>query len=29
VRRLFIAAWQRLRPGIVGRPAVLPRIWST
>jgi len=29
VRRLFIAAWQRLRPGIVGREAVLPRIWST
>jgi urease accessory protein len=29
VRRLFIAAWQRLRPQIVGRAAVLPRIWST
>jgi urease accessory protein len=29
VRKLFIAAWQRLRPGIVGREAVLPRIWST
>jgi urease accessory protein len=29
VRNLFIAAWQRLRPAIVGREAVLPRIWST
>ena len=29
VRKLFIAAWQSLRPGIVGRAAVLPRIWST
>jgi len=29
VRKLFIAAWQRLRPQIVGRVAVLPRIWST
>ena len=29
VRTLFIAAWRRLRPGIVGRAAVLPRIWST
>jgi urease accessory protein len=29
VRKLFIAAWQRLRPGIVGREAVLPRIWAT
>ena len=29
VRKLFIAAWQRLRPGIVGREAVLPRIWNT
>jgi len=29
VRNLFISAWQRLRPRIVGRPAVLPRIWST
>jgi urease accessory protein len=29
VRNLFIAAWQRLRPAIVGRAAVLPRIWST
>ncbi len=29
VRKLFISAWQRLRPDIVGRPAVLPRIWNT
>jgi len=29
VRNLFISAWQRLRPRIVGREAVLPRIWNT
>jgi len=29
VRNLFIAAWQLLRPAIIGRAAVLPRIWST
>jgi urease accessory protein len=29
IRNLFIAAWRILRPGIVGRQAVLPRIWST
>jgi len=29
VRQLFIAAWRRLRPGIIGREAVLPRIWAT
>jgi urease accessory protein len=29
VRKLFISAWRRLRPDIVGREAVLPRIWST
>ncbi len=29
VRNLFISAWQRLRPAIIGRPAVLPRIWNT
>jgi len=29
VRNLFISAWQRLRPRIIGLPAVLPRIWST
>jgi len=29
VRKLFIAAWQRLRPTVIGRDAVLPRIWNT
>jgi urease accessory protein len=29
VRNLFICAWQRLRPRIIGRAAVLPRIWAT
>ena len=29
VRKLFIAAWQRLRPAVIGREAVLPRIWNT
>jgi urease accessory protein len=29
VRNLFISVWQRLRPRIIGREAVLPRIWST
>jgi urease accessory protein len=29
VRNLFISAWQRLRPAVIGRPAVLPRIWNT
>jgi hypothetical protein len=29
VRKLFIAAWQRLRPSVIGRGAVLPRIWNT
>ena len=29
VRKLFIAAWQRLRPAVIGREAVLPRIWDT
>jgi urease accessory protein len=29
IRLLFIAAWKRLRPAIVGRAAVPPRIWST
>jgi urease accessory protein len=29
VRNLFISAWQRLRPRVIGRQAVLPRIWST
>ncbi|HYJ40549.1 MAG TPA: urease accessory protein UreD [Steroidobacteraceae bacterium] len=29
VRNLFISAWQSLRPRILGRGAVLPRIWAT
>jgi urease accessory protein len=29
VRHLFIAAWRILRPGIIGRDAVNPRIWAT
>jgi urease accessory protein len=29
VRHLFIAAWRLLRPGIIGREAVAPRIWNT
>jgi urease accessory protein len=29
VRNLFIAAWRALRPGIIGREAVNPRIWAT
>jgi urease accessory protein len=29
IRQLFIAAWQRLRPAIIGRAASPPRIWST
>jgi urease accessory protein len=29
VRNLFISEWQRLRPRIIGRDAVLPRIWAT
>ena len=29
LRHLFIAAWRVLRPGIIGRDAVPPRIWST
>jgi urease accessory protein len=29
LRRLFIAAWRVLRPGIIGREAVPPRIWNT
>jgi urease accessory protein len=29
VRRLFIDAWTRLRPEIIGRVAVPPRIWNT
>ncbi len=29
LRHLFIAAWRALRPGIIGRDAVQPRIWNT
>jgi urease accessory protein len=29
IRHLFIAAWQHLRPAIVGRAAANPRIWAT
>jgi urease accessory protein len=29
VRNLFISAWQHLRPRVMGRAAVLPRIWNT
>lgn len=29
IRSLFIAAWQRVRPAIVGRVAANPRIWAT
>lgn len=29
LRLLFIEAWRTLRPGIIGRQAVLPRIWNT
>ena len=29
VKHLFITIWQLLRPCLLGRPAVLPRIWRT
>jgi len=29
IRRLFVCAWQLLRPAIIGRRAVPPRIWAT
>jgi len=29
LRNLFVEAWTRLRPGVIGRVAVPPRIWST
>jgi urease accessory protein len=29
VRNLFIAAWRLLRPAVIGREAVNPRIWAT
>ena len=28
-RRIMVAAWQLLRPHLLGRPAILPRIWAT
>lgn len=28
-RKLFTAAWQRLRPALLGRASSMPRIWST
>ena len=28
-RAWFVALWQHLRPTLVGRPAVVPRIWNT
>lgn len=29
IKRAFIANWQTLRPQLLDRPAVLPRIWAT
>jgi urease accessory protein len=29
IRKLFIQAWRLLRPQVIGRDAVLPRIWNT
>lgn len=29
LRDLFVAVWQRLRPRLLGRPAVAPRVWAT
>ena len=29
IRKLFIAAWHALRPAVIGREAVPPRIWNT
>jgi urease accessory protein len=29
LRKLFITVWQRLRPALLGRDAVPPRIWAT
>ena len=28
-RRVMLAAWQLLRPAMLGRDAVVPRIWNT
>jgi urease accessory protein len=29
VKRAFIAVWSMIRPILLDRPAVLPRIWAT
>ncbi|WP_129782152.1 urease accessory protein UreD [Peristeroidobacter soli] len=29
IKRAFVESWQRLRPPLLDRPAVLPRIWAT
>jgi len=29
IRHLFVSVWRALRPGIMGREAVSPRIWAT
>jgi urease accessory protein len=29
IRNLFMSVWRALRPGIIGREAVPPRIWAT
>ena len=29
IKEWFVQVWQQLRPRLLGRPAVLPRIWST
>ena len=29
IKTLFIGIWQHLRPQLLSRPAVLPRIWAT
>jgi urease accessory protein len=28
-RKLFVAIWKQIRPGLIGKEAVLPRIWAT
>ncbi len=29
VQKLFVAIWSALRPAILGKPAIVPRIWNT
>jgi urease accessory protein len=29
LRQLFVTIWQALRPAMLGREAVAPRIWAT